>query len=68
MDTHAEIILWGLPAGETDPIHQVILSTQCQSQADAERIKKQAAADGWHSFRIQVIDGSKPDFVGAINL
>jgi len=63
-----EIILWGLPAGETDPIHQVILATNCRNQADIAKVKKVASADGWHSFRIQVIDGSKPDFVGAINL
>jgi len=63
-----EIIVWGLPAGEQDPLKEAILSTQCHNQTDVERIRRVASADGWHSFRCQIIDGSKPDFVGTLNV
>ena len=55
-----EWVLWGLPRGKRDRIHEKILYTQAKSEADVERVKGLAAKDGWHSFRVQVLDLSKP--------
>ena len=55
-----EWVLWGLPRGKRDSIHERILYTQAKSEADLERVKALAAKDGWHSFRVQTIDLSKP--------
>lgn len=55
-----EWVLWGLPRGKRDRIHERILYTQAKSEADLERVKALAAKDGWHSFRVQVLDLSKP--------
>lgn len=60
-----EYVLWGLPKGETDALHSTILYTQGKTPADVERIKKLAARDGWHSFRVQVLDLSKGWDAGA---
>lgn len=55
-----EWVLWGLPRGKRDRIHERILYTQAKSEADVERVKALAAKDGWHSFRVQTLDLSKP--------
>ena len=60
-----EWVLWGLPRGKRDRIHERILYTQAKSEADVERVKALAAKDGWHSFRVQVLDLSKPFDAGA---
>ena len=60
-----EWVLWGLPRGKRDPLDAQILYTQAKSEADVERVKRLAAKDGWHSFRVQVIDLSKPFDAGA---
>jgi hypothetical protein len=60
-----EWVLWGLPRGKRDRIHERILYTQAKSEADLERVKRLAAQDGWHSFRVQTLDLSKPFDAGA---
>jgi hypothetical protein len=55
-----EYVLWGLPKGQTDALYQKILYTQGKTMADVERVKGMASRDGWHSFRVQTIDTSKP--------
>jgi hypothetical protein len=58
-----EIVIWGLPAGETDRLHESVLSTQCKTEADIENLKARAAKDGWHSFRVTEFDPTlPPDF------
>lgn len=52
-----EYALWGLPKGETDPFHaQVLLAGPHTSRTPAHlaKVRKVAARDGWHSFRVQV--------------
>lgn len=62
-----ERILWGTPKGETDPLHERVLYTQAKTDADIERVKRIAAADGWHSFRVQLLDlDTPPDFIGGL--
>lgn len=58
-----EYVLWGLPKGSTDPIDEKVLYTQGKTIVDIQRIEKLAAADGWHSFRVQELDlNVVPDF------
>ena len=61
LDTQ-EMILWGIPSGQTDALYAQVLYTQAKSDADIERIKQIAAKDGWHSFSVQVLGGSMPKF------
>lgn len=51
-----ELILWGLPKGETDPIHQKVLYTKAKNMKQIDSIKEIAAKDGWHSFKVQKLD------------
>jgi len=60
-----ERALWALPAGESDRLHEQVL-TSTTDPARIETVKALATADGWHGFRVQVLDVSLPDFVGAI--
>lgn len=55
-----EYVLWGLPKGETDRLHEKVLSTKAKTPAQMDEIKRRAAKDGWHSFRVQILDLSKP--------
>lgn len=55
-----EYVLWGLPKGQTDRLHEKVLSTKAKTPAQMEEIKRRAAKDGWHSFRVQILDLSKP--------
>jgi len=60
-----EYVLWGLPKGATDALHQKILYTQGKTMADVERVKRAASLDGWHTFRVQTLDLSQPFNAGA---
>jgi hypothetical protein len=63
-----EYVLWGMPKGSTDRLDEKVLYTQAKTEADIERIKALASADGWHSFRVQILDlDVLPDF-GKSNL
>lgn len=64
-----EYVIWGLPAGKTDKLDEVILSTQCTTKAELERIYDLAAANGYHSLHTEIVDlATPPDFIGALNL
>ena len=56
-----ENVLWSTPAGETDALHECVL-TSTTDKARIEKVKALASADGWHSFRVQTLDGTPPDF------
>ena len=62
-----ELVLWGLPKGETDRLYEVVLSTQCKTMVEVEKIKSLAKKDGWHGFRIQKLNlDIAPDFVKVV--
>ena len=61
-----EWILWALPRGEDRPWMEELLLTHA-TRSQIEKVKKLAAKDGWHHFRVDVIDLTKPpDFESAI--
>lgn len=58
-----EYVLWGMPKDSTDRLDEKVLYTQAKTPAQLDTAKKRAAADGWHSFRVQVLDlNEKPNF------
>ena len=65
-----EYVLWGLPRGSTDPLDARVLLSNGRTLQDVETVKRVSSLDGWHSFRIQTLNLSKPfdasgAFVGA---
>lgn len=62
-----EILVYALAAGETERYMETLLSTQCKNEADIEKIKARAGADGFHSFRVTgFIVGTVPNFAGTL--
>lgn len=59
-------VLWALPSGSTDRLDEQPLTSRSITAAEADRIERLAAAEGWHSFRRMPDDGSAPDFVLAM--
>jgi hypothetical protein len=57
-----EILVYGIPKGETERYTEVLLSTQSKTAEDVEKIKAAASRDGFHSFRVTTYDGGPPDF------
>jgi hypothetical protein len=61
-----ELVMWGIPKGETERYAEVLLLTN-GTPAKVERVKQLAAADGFHSFRVAEIDLTvRPDFGQAV--
>lgn len=55
-----EYVLWALPQGETDRLHEKPIAYNITKPADMERIKVEATKRGYHSFRVQVIEWNRP--------
>lgn len=60
----AVLVLWALPKGETDRLHERPIAEG--SEERLAKIRPLAAADGWHGFRFQWIDGSTPNFAACV--
>ncbi len=58
----SELVVWALPEGESDRLFEQPIASNCRSREDVQRVIDASAADGWHGHRIQVIDGTLPDF------
>lgn len=57
-----EILIYAIPAGQTERYMEDLISSQCKTESDIKKVKQAASADGWHSFRIANFNGEKPDF------
>jgi hypothetical protein len=62
----AKIILWALPAGETDRLHEHPMTSIPLTAAQADKVEEVAGREGWHSFRRVIDDNEVPDFAGAV--
>jgi hypothetical protein len=63
-----EIIIYGLPKGETRDYMEDILAnfeSSANDQANIEKVKAVASAQGFHSFRVATFNWEKPDFAKA---
>jgi hypothetical protein len=62
-----EYVIWGKVAGKTDPLDEVPLYTRCTSMEQCKGMMAYLAEKhGCHSMRVQVLDGTPPDFTKAI--
>jgi hypothetical protein len=66
-----EILIYGLPKGETRGYMEDILANfnhGVNTQANIENVKAAASAQGWHSFRVATYNGEAPNFAKAVNV
>ena len=58
-----ELLIYALRAGDTDRYKEQLISTNCLTLEDVEKVKAAASIDGLHSFRVaNFIPGKLPDF------
>jgi hypothetical protein len=55
-----EYVLWALPKGETDRLEERPIAEGITTPQQMDDAKRKAAAQGWHGFRVQILDMSKP--------
>ena len=55
-----EYILWALPKGETDRLHERPIAEGITTPQQMDDAKRKAASQGWHGFRVQILDMNKP--------
>lgn len=61
--------MYGLPKGASESWQEVLLLTSITSEAQIEQCKALASRDGYHSFRVAVIDlSAPPNFAKTVNL
>lgn len=58
-------ILWALPRGETDRLHERPLTSFPLTAEQCAKVEAAASLDGWHGFRRAEDDGRAPDFAHA---
>ena len=63
-----QILIYGLPHGETRDYMEQLLATNCRNASDVDRVKTVATAEGWHSIRVTTWDGSAPNFVKTVTV
>jgi hypothetical protein len=64
-----EIIIYGLPRGESrDYMEDILANFPATDKANAniEKVKAAASADGWHSFRVAYYNGEAPNFAASV--
>jgi hypothetical protein len=62
------LIVWGIPAGQTDALHETLLAETCRNESDVVKVMRAASRDGWHTFRVAVYNGEAPDFAKAVRV
>lgn len=63
-----EYVIWGLTAGKTDKLDELPLYTKAKTKQEAEKVMSiLASKHGCHEMRIQVLDGSMPNFGATLN-
>ena len=65
--TVKETILYGIPKGATERYEEVLLLSNATPEK-IEQVKVLASRDGFHSFRVAIVDlSTPPDFTQVIN-
>lgn len=57
-----EILIYGVSKEYNEQYHEDLLSTNCKTKADIEKVLQHAKEHGYHSFRVVNFELSKPDF------
>jgi hypothetical protein len=63
-----EILVYGLPKGETETWKEDLLASNCRDLNDVEKVKQAASQAGWHSFRVATFNWEMPNFTNALNI
>lgn len=63
-----EILIYGLAKDATQDWQEDLLSTNCKTEQDIQKVLKVAKEHGFHSFRITTYNGEAPNFIKAINI
>ena len=63
-----EILVYGLARDETRDYMESLLASNCRNDADVEKVKAAARAEGWHSFRVATYNGEAPNFAKAVKV
>lgn len=58
--TKTVLLVYGLRRGERRAYMETLLAETCRTQADVERVKAAASADGWHTFRVAKFTPGEP--------
>jgi hypothetical protein len=61
-----EILVYGLEQGQTKQYMESLLSTECKTDSDIQKIIVHAKKQGYHSFRVATYNGEKPNFIATI--
>lgn len=60
-----EIVMWGLPKGKTDALHEQVMTNKCKTKADIDKVIAAASKDGWHGFTLQILNLQETPKFGA---
>lgn len=63
-----ELLLYGLEQGETRDYMETLLLSGAKTIQEIEKVIELATDCGFHSFRVATYDGSKPNFLKAVNV
>lgn len=61
-----EILIYGIEQGYTEQWQESLLSTNCKTDGDIQKIISHAKKHGYHSFRVTTYNGEAPDFTGTV--
>ena len=63
-----EILIYGLAKEATQDWQEDLLSTNCKTEQDIQKVLKVATEHGFHSFRITSYNGEAPNFIKALTI
>lgn len=63
-----EILIYGLAKEATQSWQEDLLSTNCKTEQDIQKVLKVAKEQGFHSFRITTYNGEAPNFIKALTI
>lgn len=63
-----EILIYGIAKGDTERYQEDLLSTNCKTEQDIQKVLKVAKEHGFHSFRITTYNGEAPNFIKALKI
>ena len=63
-----EILIYGIAKDQTERYMEDLLSTNCKTEQDIQKVLKVAKEHGFHSFRITSYNGEAPNFIKALTI
>lgn len=63
-----EILIYGIAKDQTERYMEELLSTNCKTEQDIQKVIKVATEHGFHSFRVTTYNGEAPNFIKALTI